>query len=135
MGPRWLRPLIYGVGDVFFRLSGRKTLRLITVGAKSGREHEVPLLGFADGPDAWLIVASAGGSAKHPAWYYNMARNPDKIWAQMAGRGRLRVNAESLTGAAREAAWQKVVSSYAGYQTYATKTDREIPVVRLTPAA
>ena len=43
-----------------------------------------------------------------------------------------RVRPESLTGAAREAAWQRIVAEGPQYTGYLEKTDREIPIIRLT---
>ncbi len=115
------------------RMVGQPLLILTTTGAKSGRQHSVPLIWFADGEDRWLIVASRGGAAQHPAWYVNMAKHPDQIWIQVGGR-RVRVQAESLRGAERTAAWQRITATAGNYAEYQTKTDREIPVVRLRPA-
>jgi deazaflavin-dependent oxidoreductase (nitroreductase family) len=115
------------------RRSGGSMLELTTTGAKSGRKHTVPLSYFGDGRDAWLVVASLGGSVQHPAWYFNMAKNPDKIWVTIKGRKR-RVQAESLKGAERAAAWGRIVAVAPVYKGYQEQTDREIPVVRLTPA-
>ena len=122
----------------FYRLVGHRMhvqgagqLLLTTVGAKSGSTRRSPLGWFPDGEDAWLIVASAAGSAKHPAWYFNMAKNPDKVWIEI-GKRTLHVRPESLKGAEREEAWQRIVAQAPGYAAYRTKTDREIPIVRLT---
>jgi deazaflavin-dependent oxidoreductase (nitroreductase family) len=109
------------------------TLILTTVGVKTGKKRDAQLTLFPDG-DAWLVVASKGGSATHPAWYLNMAAHPDKIWAQVGSR-RVRVNADTLKGDARASAWQRITSQYSNYSDYEKKTDREIPVVRLTPVA
>ncbi len=115
------------------RMMGFPAVVLTTVGARSGMQRTVPLGGFPDGPDAWLVVASAGGGRRHPAWFLNMAKNPEQIWVEV-GQRRVRVRATSLLGADREAALAriaKIAPRYAGYQK---KTDREIPIVRLTPA-
>src|SRR5438034_23355 len=45
-------------------------------GAKSGKERITPLVFTRDG-DNVLLVASRGGDVKHPAWYLNVAANPD----------------------------------------------------------
>jgi deazaflavin-dependent oxidoreductase (nitroreductase family) len=109
------------------------SLVLTTVGARSGQRREAHLTAFPEG-DGWLVVASKGGDPAHPAWYHNMARHPDQVWVQV-GKLRTRVKPESLTGPDRARAWQRVVSEYPNYRAYETKTDREIPVVRLTPVA
>ncbi|MHB8611689.1 MAG: nitroreductase/quinone reductase family protein [Candidatus Dormibacteraceae bacterium] len=101
-----------------------------TRGAKSGEERTVTLGGFADGDDAWLIVASAGGAARHPAWFNNMVRHPDDIWLEVGSR-RMKVSGESLTGSEREGALRRITAVSAQYGRYPSKTDREIPIVRL----
>jgi deazaflavin-dependent oxidoreductase (nitroreductase family) len=115
------------------RVQGRPLLLLTTVGAKSGRLRRTLLGRFPNRDDIWLVVASGAGSAKHPAWYVNMARNPDKVWIEI-GKRTLMVAPESLQGAERAEAWQRIVSLAPGYGAYQEQTDREIPVVRLRPA-
>jgi deazaflavin-dependent oxidoreductase (nitroreductase family) len=115
------------------RLMGGKVLTLITVGSKSGRTHEVDLGWWPDTGNRWLIVASNNGSAKHPAWYYNLARNPDNVWIKVDG-GKLKVRPESLRGEERETKYNEIVAVAPMYGGYRTKTDREIPVIRLTAA-
>jgi deazaflavin-dependent oxidoreductase (nitroreductase family) len=115
------------------RLVGMRVLRLTTVGAKTGQSRTVTLGWFPDGDNAWLVVASFGGSAKHPAWYLNMAKNPAQVWIEVNGR-RLKVRPESLKGAERADAWRRITAVASNYATYQANTDREIPVVRLTPA-
>ena len=116
------------------KFMGFPILLLTTVGAKTGAEHTHVLGGFPDGEDAWLVIASKGGSATHPHWFHNLAKNPDKVWIQVGNR-KLRANVESLQGAEREAAYSRVVAVAKNYGDYLKKTDREIPVLRLTPAA
>ena len=116
------------------RMMGFPVLLLTTVGAKTGQERTQILGGFPDGDEAWLVVASKGGAATHPAWFINLAKNPDKIWIEVGSR-KLAVKAESLQGAAREEALARVAAVSPRYGEYQVKTDREIPVVRLTPAS
>ena len=115
------------------RLFGMRVLQLTTVGAKTGQSRTVTLSWIPDGENSWLIIASYGGAAKHPAWYVNLAKNPGQVWIQLGGR-RLKVRPESLKGAERAEAWRRVIAVAPNYATYQTQTDREIPVVRLTPA-
>lgn len=112
---------------------GFPAVLLTTTGAKTGKEHTHALGGFADGKDTWLVVASNGGAAKHPAWFINLAKNPDQVWLQVGNR-RWRVKVESLQGADRDSAYARVVAVASNYGRYPQKTDREIPVLRLTPA-
>jgi deazaflavin-dependent oxidoreductase (nitroreductase family) len=108
-------------------------LYLTTVGAKTGQKRQSTVARFPDGEDAWLVVASAGGSAHHPAWYHNIAAHPDQVWIEFGGR-QLRVTPEQLDGDARAQAWQRITQSQPRYDGYERKTDRAIPVIRLSRA-
>ena len=136
--PSWLLPpitkthvAIYKLtsGHVGANLLGRPTLLLRTIGRRSGKVHTVALPFLTDG-DSMIVVASAAGSDKHPAWYHNMnaapeiiVRNRDQVfWARH----------ETVTGTEREDLWSELVAVEPAYAEYATKTSRPIPVVRLT---
>jgi len=80
------------------------------------------------------VVASNGGAPTHPAWFINLAKNPDKVWIEVGNR-KLAVRADSLQGAEREQALARVAAVAPRYAGYQKKTDREIPVIRLTPAS
>lgn len=112
-------------------MRGQPLLYLTTIGAKSGQRRTNAVVPFADGEDAWLIVASRAGAAQHPAWFYNLVKSPDLVEVEVEGR-RTAVTPEVLAGAERAAAWERITHENAGYARYQEKTDREIPVVRLT---
>jgi deazaflavin-dependent oxidoreductase (nitroreductase family) len=142
---RWLfrfaRPLFAGqvaryrksAGPGAPRMMGFPVVLLSTIGARTGQERITVLGGFDDGPEAWLVMASLGGSASHPAWYINLARNPDQVGLEV-GKRRLKVSPELLEGDRREKALAKIAAIAPRYGGYQTKTDREIPIVRLTPS-
>ena len=124
---------LYRLFGSHMRVQGRPLLLLTTVGARTGRRRRTVLGWFPDAPDesdTWLVVASAAGSASHPSWYFNLARNPDQVWIRL-GRREVKVRPESLKGAEREGAWRRVESLAPGYGVYQEKTDRQIPIVRL----
>jgi deazaflavin-dependent oxidoreductase (nitroreductase family) len=107
-------------------------LLLTTTGRKSGLERTSPLGWVSDGNSGWVIAASANGAASIPAWYYNLAAAPDEARIEVSG-ATFPVSAEQLHGAEREAAWQKLTTAIPRFGKYPEKTDREIPVIRLTP--
>jgi deazaflavin-dependent oxidoreductase (nitroreductase family) len=113
--------------------SGRAGLLLTTIGARSGQERTVALGSFPEGEGRWLVVATLAGAARHPAWLYNLAKNPDKVWVEI-GKDRWRVTPEILGAEERPAAWERIAARAPGYAKYQTQTDREIPIVRLTRA-
>ena len=120
----------------FRRKGGAKTqggvdaLVLETIGAKSGAVRRAVLGYLEDGPDAWLVIASAIGAARHPAWLHNLARNPD-VTIEFGGGRRVDVRAETLEGPDRARAWERIAVDAPEYVKYGSKTDREISVVRL----
>ena len=109
---------------------GMNVLVLGTVGRKTGQRHETPVAWFAGGNGSWIVVASANGAPKHPAWYLNMAAHPDQVTIEVEGRT-VPVTAEELHGAERDAAWAQVIAAVPRFATYRQKTDRVLPVVRL----
>jgi deazaflavin-dependent oxidoreductase (nitroreductase family) len=117
-------------GDKF---QGMELLYLTTVGAKTGQKRQSTVARFAEGENAWLVVASAGGSASNPAWYYNIAAHPDEVWAEFGGRQR-HVTPVQLEGEERAEAWRRITQVQPRYASYEQKTDRAIPVIKLTEA-
>lgn len=107
-------------------------LVLTTVGRKSGVERSTPVGWFPGDDGSWLIVASAAGAPKNPAWYYNIAAHPDKVRIELPGRT-VDVVAEQLHGADRDAAWREITSASSRFAQYQDKTDRELPIIRLIP--
>ena len=113
------------------KMSGRPLLYLSTVGAKTGERRTSVVMPFPDGNDAWLIVASRGGTADHPSWYYNLVKHPDQVKIEIEGRTTA-VTPRTLTGDGRAAAWKRITRERPNFAGYEKKTDREIPVVRLS---
>ena len=106
------------------------TLLLEHVGAKSGTRRTSPLTYLADGDDV-VLVASKGGYPKHPAWFHNLRAHPDTT--VQIGREHRAVHARVATPEERERLWPKVVELYSGYADYQRRTEREIPLVILSP--
>lgn len=142
--PRFVLPLMkagMGLSHLVFRMlgdrmkiQGQQLLMLTTVGAKTSLRRHAVLARFPDPshPGTWLVIGSNGGSARHPSWCYNLAKNPEQAWIKM-GKEVLKIHPDSVIGAEREEAWKRVVSAAPGYGRYETTTDREIPIIRLTP--
>ena len=115
------------------RIPGLPPMLLLDhVGAKSGTNRTSALAYLEDGDDV-VLVASKGGWAKHPAWYHNLRANPDTT--VQVGSRKMPVTAKVATPEQRKRLWPKVVDLYSGYEGYQKKTDREIPVILLTPVA
>jgi deazaflavin-dependent oxidoreductase (nitroreductase family) len=110
---------------------GMDVLILHTVGRRSGQPRQSPVAWFADGEDAWLIVAS-GGERQHPDWYLNLMAHPERASIELPGRDTVPVTPHRHDGADREQAWQRITAAQPRYAKYQRRTDRDYPVIRLT---
>ena len=115
-------------GEVGYLWNGATILVLTTTGRKSGEPRKFALIYDSRGDDL-VVVASKGGAPDHPGWYENLLAHPD---ASVQVRGeRFDVRARTAEGAERDELWRLMNRSWPNYDTYATRTDREIPVVVL----
>lgn len=99
-------------------------------GRKSGEMRKVPLIYGRDGDD-YVLVASKGGAPDHPGWYKNLVAHPDveiQVWGDI-----IPVTARTGTAADKKRVWPTMIAQWPDYDKYQAGTDREIPVVLLTP--
>lgn len=115
-------------GVIGRRLVDNDMLLLTTTGRLTGRLHTVPLLYLRDG-EIPVVFASWGGRDDHPEWYLNLVADP-VVTVQIDGR-RSTAHARTATGDERDRWWTAAQRAYAGYTTYQSRTEREIPVVKL----
>lgn len=118
-------------GDTGYWWNGAPTLLLTTTGRRSGQERTTPLIFGRDGDD-YLVVASVGGAPHHPAWYLNLRDDPNAR-IQVAGE-HVDVVARAAGEDERPRLWRVMNDVWPNYDGYQERTDREIPVVVLTPA-
>ncbi|MFL5841494.1 MAG: nitroreductase family deazaflavin-dependent oxidoreductase [Thermoleophilaceae bacterium] len=109
---------------------GTVTLLLTTTGRRSGEERTTPLIYQPDG-DRYVIVASQGGADEHPAWYLNLSADQN-VEVQVKDE-RFDATASTAEGEERERLWKLMTATWPAYDQYQAKTDRQIPVVVLTP--
>ena len=107
---------------------GVPTLLLTTIGRKSGEERMLPLIYGEDDGD-YVIVASKGGFAEHPAWYNNLIVQP-KVQVQVAA-DKFSATAVAIDGSRRQELWNMMAEVWPLYIEYQQKSDRHIPVVAL----
>jgi len=112
------------------RWKGTDTLLLTTRGRKSGKLRRSALIYGKDG-DSYVVVASKGGAPAHPAWYLNLRDNPD-VHVQVKA-DKFAARAHTANAAERARLWPMMVELFAPYEQYQARTEREIPVVVLTP--
>jgi deazaflavin-dependent oxidoreductase (nitroreductase family) len=106
------------------------TLILRTRGRKSGETRLTPLL-YNHWKDEFVIVASKAGADEHPAWFLNMTA-AKAVDVQIKNR-RYRCTWRVSEGAERAKIWPFMVGYYPPFHAYQARTQREIPVVVLTP--
>jgi deazaflavin-dependent oxidoreductase (nitroreductase family) len=105
-------------------------LLLTTTGRRTGRRRTTPLTFFRDGGEV-VLVASAGGSDRSPAWALNLAARPR---AEITVGSETRpVTARTATAGERDRLWPVVTRTYPGYARYQARTAREIPLLLLAP--
>jgi F420H(2)-dependent quinone reductase len=110
------------------------SLLLHTTGAKTGKQRTSTLTYAKDG-DAYLVVASYGGSDKYPAWYHNLTKQPEV--EINVGPKRFPVTARKVTAddADFTRLWEIVNKNNANrYSSYQGRTARQIPIFALTPS-
>lgn len=112
---------------------GPKLVILHSIGAKSGKTHLNPVVGFRN-DEGWRVVASQGGSPQNPAWYHNLRANPSfEIEAVVDGEiATVPVTATEITGDDWRQAYDAIVAEAPQFGGYLEKTDRRIPVFQLT---
>ncbi|MBV6703389.1 nitroreductase/quinone reductase family protein [Kitasatospora aureofaciens] len=115
-------------GKVGGPFEGGDLLLLTTTGARSGREHTVPL-GYVRAEGELVVVASAGGAPDHPQWYRNLLAKP--VVRVELGTEAFDVIAVPAEGARRERLFDAVVRVAPGYGDYQAHAGRELPVVVL----
>jgi len=101
-------------------------------GNKSGKIRKIALM-RVEHDGEYALVASLGGSPKHPVWYYNLKANPDEVVIQ-DGAEPFDVRVREVTGDEKAAWWKRAVAAYPPYREYQERTDREIPVFVATRA-
>jgi deazaflavin-dependent oxidoreductase (nitroreductase family) len=115
----------YGILDI----AGLPNLVLTVPGRKSGIPRSTNLLTVPDGEE-WLIAGSYFGAPKQPIWVGNLRATET---AQIRYRQRDHtVSWREMTGVQRDQAWQTMRALWPNFDKYAERTDRLIPIFRLT---
>lgn len=112
-------------------MRGMPVVVLTTLGVKSGKIRKTPLM-RVEHNGTYAVVASLGGSPKHPVWYHNIVADP-RVELQ-DGPLRQDMIAREVTGEEKARWWERAVEAYPDYADYQTKTDRQIPVFVLEAA-
>ena len=110
--------------------AGTTVILVHHIGARSGIERVTPLGCFVLQDGRFAIVASNGGSPRHPDWYYNLKAHP-VIQAEL-GAQTFTVLAGELDDTARAQLWPRLVAEHPTLGEHQAKTTRQVPVFLLT---
>ena len=119
-------------GRVGGNFAGAPLLLLHTTGARSGEERVHPMMYQDLGDGRVAVFASKAGADSHPAWYHNLAANP-QVTAEI-GTETHRYSARTATDEERDPIWTRQKQTYPGFADYEARTSRQVPVVILDPA-
>lgn len=119
-------------GQEAAELRGRPIIVLTTVGAKTGGLRKTALM-RVEHDGRYAVVASKGGAPEHPAWYYNLVKNPRV--ALQDGDDKREYDAHQAEGAERDAWWERAVAAWPDYAEYQKKTERRIELFVLEPVS
>lgn len=111
-------------------LRGKPIIVLTSVGARTGKLRKTALM-RVEHDGEYAVVASKGGSARNPTWYYNLMANPHV--ALQDGPTKRDYRARQVLGKEKTVWWERAVKVWPDYAGYQKKTSREIPVFVLEP--
>jgi deazaflavin-dependent oxidoreductase (nitroreductase family) len=111
-------------------IAGLPNLNLTVKGKKSGIERTTPLLCVPDGATI-LIAGSYFGGPKMPLWVGNLRAANGDATVEFE-KEKFAVSAHELADPERAEAWRHMLKTWPNYAKYEQRTDRLIPVFRLT---
>lgn len=123
---------------------GTHLVLIHTTGAQTGQPRLNPAMsirgrpddaGAAGRTDSWMVIASAMGAPRDPAWAVNLRAHPD-THIEVAGENGVEtvpVTAVELHGTEYEQAFARFVRRSSAFTTYQERAnERRLPVIRLT---
>jgi len=109
------------------KLIGENILLLETVGRKSNKLRKTPLT-YVEIDEGYLVAASYGGRDKTPDWFFNINTDKVKILVNKEYKDAKPVIIDELE---KEQYWRMLTDFYPTFNLYRSKTDRNIPLVKL----
>ncbi len=111
-------------------LEGQPCVILWTRGRRTGAVRKTPLMRVTDG-ERYAVVASMGGAPDHPVWYHNVVADPHV--SLQDGPDLRDYTAHVATPEEKAEWWPRCTEVWPSYDDYQASTDRDIPVILLTP--
>jgi deazaflavin-dependent oxidoreductase (nitroreductase family) len=107
------------------------SLKLHTVGAKTGEPRETLLMCCPLDDGTIYITGSNFARPEHPAWTWNLIAHPD---VEIDYRGERRaVRADLVPDTEREVTWRILEQNWPGYRGYERASGRELRIFHLVP--
>ncbi|MEX1072514.1 MAG: nitroreductase/quinone reductase family protein [Chloroflexota bacterium] len=142
--PRWFVRSAWAVHRAIHRLTGGRlglwlpkgskwgTMRLTTIGRRSGSERKAILGYYEDGPNL-VTLAMNGWAAPEPAWWLTLQAHPD-VTVELADGNRA-VRGRAAEGEERERLWQRFrgQGEWGDVDGFATRRPGGTAVVVLEP--
>lgn len=141
--PRWFIRLAWKVHRALYRITrGRVglwqpkpnrwgTMRLTTIGRRTGQERSVILGYFQDGPNL-VTLAMNGWAEPEPAWWLNLQARPEATVGLADGQRSVRGRA--ATGEERARLWARWRELDEDLDSYAARRPEPTAVVILEPS-
>jgi len=144
--PRWFIRVAWAIHRAIYRASGGRrglrpptprtrtygTLRIHTIGRRSGAARMAMLGYFEDGPNLFTLAMNGWGEPE-PAWWLNLQEHPDATIDLRDGSRAIR--ARAATGDERARLWDEMQRMEPNLDAYAERRHRETAVVVFEPRA
>ncbi len=121
-------------GRVGANLLGMPVVELTTTGRMSGQPRTTMLTSPYQEGSTIVVVASRGGDDANPAWLLNLIAEP-QVTVKLGAAPAVAMRATVADAAERASLWPRITGAHRNYAGYQEKTEREIPLVLLTPAS
>jgi F420H(2)-dependent quinone reductase len=140
--PRWFVRAAWKVHRALYAASGGRlgsktatedhagSIRLRTIGRRTGEERHVMLFYIYDGDDL-VTLAMNGWADPEPAWWLNLQANPD-AWVDL-GPATIPVRGRAATPEERARLWPKLAHVARRLDDFAALRSHETTVVLLEP--
>lgn len=140
--PRWFIRLAWFVHRRLYRWTGGRlglwrpkpngwgSMRLTTIGRRTGQRRAVMLGYFEDGPNLVTMAMNGWGDAE-PAWWLNLQARPDATVDLVDGPRQ--VTGRAAQGEERERLWSRWRQTDKNLDAYAARRSMETAVVILEP--